>query len=573
MRLFVEYKTSSTDDQRSAGRRNRSPLSKDDMKRLSYQMVLGHSRESLLFRLQRQPALRKSLMLARSKIRTRRASGTPSLISNQRVSIIFPHKQSEQPSGRIHRRTTSLSEPIARMRSVYASQARRYVSEPVIEKEAAQDNLKGCRASANATNRDWELELIEGLMFEDLDLDLDFEYDLVRPSKICPKGEQTTSYSATPAKLTIEKLPVKQVLKAIRAEPDIVEIESPQIALQVHQVDMPPTLKIVQAVAVTEQIFDEISPVSHQDLNKCTGNEPVSPISVGSTKDEPVSPISIDFTSTEPASLESTEAIPEIKLDANDWPLPRAALYQESTSQIEVLSSAGLNVHSHPHPLRSNPTHRVITHSSQPTPPIASAAPEIHKKQSTSSLRSNRKAFIMQSNDSSLSLHSQDTVTDMSKNSSWLTPPTPTPPVRDNRRFSGILNLNLKRANAVRHPLPFHRRADPNVDTDTDTNVPQTHHAQSQRPHLRHPSSLAVLTPVSETFEKLSMRRDSADTRTSARPSVSTSMSTSADGRRPSSFSIVAGVVGGEARLKKKKKSKMGGFNGAMVGHSRRGGL
>lgn len=454
MRLLAECASSSTDDQQPTRRRNGNRLSKDDIERPSYQIILAHSRESLLSRLQRQPALRKSYMLARNGIRNRRTSGIPSLISDRTVSFAFPYRHSEQPSGRIHRRTTSLSEPTVRMRSIYASQARRYVSEPAIEKETANDNPEGFCVSANAINQDWELELIEGLTFEDLNLDLDLDHEL-DSSKTCATSEQATMCLTAPRKLIIEKLPVKQVLRAVRVEPDVVEIESPKFALEVRQINMPPTLNVVQAVAVTEQIFDDISPISDQDLDHSTDNEPVSPIS-------------IDFTQNELASLNSTEAtrfiafeaIPEIKLEANDWPLPRAEL-RESTSQSETLYSAELNAHPHLHPLRSNPTHPAIIHpKTQSTSSSASAAPTIHKKRSTSSLHSNRRAFVMQSNDSSLSLHSQDTVTDMSMNSSWLTPSTPThsTPIRDNKRFSVILNLNLKRANAVRHAFPFHRR-------------------------------------------------------------------------------------------------------------------
>ena len=216
MRLLAECASSSTDDQQPTRRRNGSRLSKDDIERLSYQIILAHSRESLLSRLQRQPALRKSYMLARNGTRNIRTSGIPSLISDRTVSSTFPYRHSEQPSGRIHRRTTSLSEPIVRLRSMYASQVRRYVSVPAIEKETSNDNPEGFCASANAINRDWELELIECLMFEDLDLDLGLDYEL-DSSKTCPTSEQATMCPTAPRKLIIEKLPVKKVLRRLES--------------------------------------------------------------------------------------------------------------------------------------------------------------------------------------------------------------------------------------------------------------------------------------------------------------------------------------------------------------------
>ena len=74
------------------------------------------------------------------------------------------------------------------------------------------------------------------------------------------------------------------------------------------------------------------------------------------------------------------------------------------------------------------------------------------------------------------------------------------------------------------------------------------------------------------------MRRESAGTRRSSRPSLDARGSVSTGSRRPSSFGIVAGSIGEEIvaedgkKQKETKEAKPSGFNGAMVGHSRRKG-
>lgn len=290
---------------------------------------------------------------------------------------------------------------------------------------------QGTTASARAS-KGWELNLINGLLSDD-------------EIHEQPDSEEWSRFALT-------GFPDNESLGLTLPEPEPESIPlppSPQ-PLEIQQISTKPCLRVVEATQMSEEVLDEFDDLSHSDVSEDEAYDS----DTHSTVSGDISPVSIKGT-------------PAIKLEPESWPLPANGTIPAILSPTSPL----------PHPLRSNPPERIITKSRSQ-----------QSLRSVRSNRSNRKAFIMQKNDSSLSIHSLGTTTtkSISDIESALDKEDTTRSARNkNRKFPLHMfsNLNLRRSNAVRS------KSNPLQNVKTNTLQP------------RATPGFSMLTPVAETFD------------------------------------------------------------------------
>ncbi|KAK5074385.1 hypothetical protein LTR64_006470 [Lithohypha guttulata] len=167
----------------------------------------------------------------------------------------------------------------------------------------------------SSTPSQWELQLIEGLLGDDLDDSTDIEELPEIPE---PSNQLQTQ------RLSIRKLPTRPTLKIQKVEPEVTE-PLPKV-LEVQTLPSRPLLTVLQAVQANEDILDDCASFESE-----------------SESEEDFG----DFEAPNDLQKVITFAeVPQIKLYADDWPLPKA----EKPAPPSLYS-----VESHPHPLRGNP--------------------------------------------------------------------------------------------------------------------------------------------------------------------------------------------------------------------------
>lgn len=328
----------------------------------------------------------------------------------------------------------------------------------------------------SSTPSQWELQLIEGLLGDDLDNSTDIEELPEIPE---PSNQLQTQ------RLSIRKLPTRPTLKIQKVEPEVTEPLPKE--LEVQTLPSRPLLTVLQAVQANEEILDDCASFE---------SEPESEGDFGDFE----APIDLQKVIT-------FAEVPQIKLYADDWPLPKA----EKPAPPSLYS-----VESHPHPLRGNPPDHQIRKCISNT-----------SLRSVASNRSNRVGFVMQNNDSSLSLHSQGTLTHAATvltHSSGYQHPS----------FTNLLSLGRSNATRSRDEARSHMKL--------------------SRPSLASRKRMArvsaLLTPVTESFDSIAIWQGS----------LGNGNDSASEFRRPSTSSS----------LSAHKVRRFGHFRGAMVGTSRR---
>lgn len=253
----------------------------------------------------------------------------------------------------------------------------------------------------SAASKDWELKLIDGLLVEN------------QPHEDANSTEwQRFTMTGFPDK------PFDEDRALTLSLPEDTPLPPSPKLLQVHRVAAKPCLKVVQAVQVNPEVLDEFEYSSDFD---------VSEDEFGSGVDS--------FGSHDVSLCISIEEPPRITVESEDWPLPSNGSIPTILSPITPL----------PHPLRCNPPERAITKSRSQA-----------SLRSVGSNRSNRKAFIMQHNDSSLSVHSLGTTTTKSVSDIDSVLDRGSHDKSRNRKFNFPVFGYLKRSNAVRSkPSPL----------------------------------------------------------------------------------------------------------------------
>lgn len=296
-----------------------------------------------------------------------------------------------------------------------------------VVKRISQSTTASARAS-----KDWELNLINGLLSDD-------EYHEQADSEEWSRFALTGFPDNESLGLTLPK-----------PEPESIPLPPSPQPLEIQKISTKPCLRVVEATQVSEEVLDEFDGLSNSDVseNEAYDSDTHSMVSGD------ISPVSIKGT-------------PATKLEPESWPLPASGTIPAISSPTSPL----------PHPLRSNPPERIITKSRSQ-----------HSLRSVRSNRTNRKAFVMQKNDSSLSIHSLGTTTTKSISdieSALDTEDTTRSARNKNRKFPLHMfsNLNLRRSNAVRS------KSNPLQNVNTNTYQP------------RATPGFSMLTPVAETFE------------------------------------------------------------------------
>lgn len=368
------------------------------------------------------------------------------------------------------------------------------------------------RKARYASPSHWELKLIDDLLGDARDENFDFEL---------PTRQSTEDSSQLPDSTVRDD--TANAAAPVFGHDTIAE--GTALKLQVHRISQRPSLRIMQAVQANE-------------------GEIVSATDTEGSSVMDKHPLITDLEAMDDcASIITFSPVPQLKLD-NDWPLPYAEapefspvsplqsersysfIAQPTSKDLPSASSSVSSLAStHPHPLRSNPVDKVIDKA------VRKVSSEVSLR-SVASNKSNRVGFVMQKNDSSLSLHSQGTLTDMT---TVLTP-------SDALYSSAIADY---------HPNMSVNRSSPSIAS----------YRSLARPYLRRPRPLAnrsglqrrlsiasaMLSPVTELAERKDSRKDSASVM---------------EGRRPSGLGA---LFGGDSRRFGSLK-----FSGAIVSQSRR---
>ena len=402
-------------------------ISEADLLKLTTKIKLCDKRDILLAILQ---ARQKDS--AAAIVRRRHSTGVTSISSmkiKQDCRSWKPFPLAEES----HFRRWSYSAPNLRLKRKYLLQTERYAVPSKTHVEALADHSRKGRY-VSATSKDWELQLIEGL----LENESEFE-DIPVTTFLEPR--HSLAYD-TSCRSTLSRLPQQPMPKSAKSA--LRDDAERKRALEIQRLSLKPVLTVVQAIQATEIVVDDC------DYSPVSPLEDDNGVLEASECAQDISPFS---------------DVPDIRLDADDWPLPKA--------EVPALPSRPDVGAARSHPLRSNPLKKLI-----------------HKSVSKSSLRSvasnrsNRSTFVLQKNDSSFSLHSQGTVTDLS---SMLAPTIASKHKLQDLSASDKLNAKHSITHSAGRVKPFAVRTD-------------------RERHL--PFASTMLTPVTETFNKLT-RRDS----------------------------------------------------------------
>lgn len=199
----------------------------------------------------------------------------------------------------------------------------------------------------SSASKDWELKLINGLLS-------DHEF-------------QEPTDSEEWRRFTLAGFSDNDMLKLDLAEPEAIPLPPSPQPLEVQKISAKPYLRVVQAIQASEETLDEFDYPSGSDISE----DEASDSDPWSFEGSDISPISI-------------KRNPEIRLQPESWPFP--------SNGVPTILSPTTPL---PDPLRcSPPEHKIVKSRSQ------------QSLRSVRSNRCNRKAFVMQQNESSVSVHS-----------------------------------------------------------------------------------------------------------------------------------------------------------------------
>lgn len=396
-----------------------------------------------------------------SAILTRRHSDFPLQVKeapDRRHSFAAPPRCLEQvnETDSISIKSNTLPHATRRISSTVKRRSQR-VSQAIV---AAVNKRKARYASTTPSH--WELKLIEGLLGDDNDNDDGFDFgfskrqstfDSVRSNGSSAQHDPATGSTIAASQETVPEKSTKK--------------------LHVHRISLRPSLRILNAVQADEDINDNFSMTDSEHGAAVDDIETASCSSIITFS--PVPQLQLDADNWSPRSTKFPEFSPVSPLQSEHpyafESLPDDSHFSSASSSVSSLAST------HPNPLRSHPPEKVI-----------------HKVESQASLRSvasnksNRVGFVMQKNDSSVSLHSQGTLTDLDN----------TGPLADNHEHPIGKLLNLSRSSITTYesvPRPYLRRPRP----------------LAGRPSIRRRLSIAsaILSPVTEIAERKNSRRNS----------------------------------------------------------------